>query len=263
MAYYNIFENRVLNKYELEFNDNCAKIFVYIVRFNNYQRNFCEFWDYLSDKEKNQARKYYNIQLSSKYVISHGILRCILSYYTKLSPIDIKFAYNQYGKPFLKNCNIKFNMSHSHDIVSYVVALNYKVGIDIELHNDRVEIQELCNMVFTPTENKFFTAINDNNLKLKFFYNLWTKKEALVKASGQGLLYPINTIESLTLSSGNSITLNNSYNKREKIWHCFPLTVARNYSGAVAVENEINQIIYLEMSNQKNVFDNIRLEYFN
>ena len=260
IGFTNIFESNLLDK--LEFNGNSNKVFVYIVNLNNCKLLIPQFWECISAEERSQANKYYTSNLSDLYIISHGILRCILSYYTKQLPQEIEFIHNKYGKPFLKNHNFQFNMSHSNDIVNYIIALDHKVGIDIEVHNNTLDIQEFSDLVFTPAEREFFTILEAKE-RLKFFYNLWTKKESLIKACGQGLSYPLNTIEAMTLSSGEKIFLDNEDNKLKQEWYYFPLEVVSNYSGSIAIEHRINQIIYLEMSNQRNVFDKIRLKWFN
>jgi 4'-phosphopantetheinyl transferase len=254
---------------ELKFNKNSNKAFVYIVNLtNNYNdlilpHTIHKFWQCLSTDEKSQAAKYYSKQLSHQYIVSHGILRYILSYYTSQFPQNIEFIYNEYGKPFLKNNsrNIQFNMSHSYGMVAYVITLNYKVGIDIELYDENLNIQELTDLIFTKAEYKFFTTLK-NQEKFRFFYSLWTKKESLIKANGRGLSYPINTIETMILTVDKKIFLANKENNSGQVWYYFPLEVPQNYSGAIAIEYKINKIIYLEMNNQKNTFDNIRLKCF-
>ena len=96
----NIFESNLLGK--LEFNGNSNKVFIYIVNLNNCKLLIPQFWEYLSAEERSQANKYYTSNLRDLYIISHGILRCILSYYTKPLPQEIEFIHNKYGKPFLK-----------------------------------------------------------------------------------------------------------------------------------------------------------------
>ncbi|WPY01912.1 Phosphopantetheinyl transferase N-terminal domain protein (plasmid) [Candidatus Trichorickettsia mobilis] len=262
-----IFENSFLAE-ELKFNENSNKAFVYTINLTNCNdlilpHTIHKFWQCLSTDEKSRATKYYTKQLSDQYIISHGILRYILSYYTSQFPQNIEFTYNEYGKPFLKNNshNIQFNMSHSHGVIAYIITLNYQVGIDIELHDDSLNIQELIDLIFTQAEYKFFTTLKDKE-KLKFFYNLWTKKESLIKANGRGLSYPINTIEAMILTFDRKIFLASKENNYDQAWYYFPLEVPKNYSGAIAIEHKINKIIYLEMNNQRNTFDNIRLKYF-
>jgi 4'-phosphopantetheinyl transferase len=107
------------------------------------------FWHFLCSREKKQTERFCNKGLSNKYIISHGVLRYILSYYIKQPPSDIQFSCNRYGKPFLKNYNIQFNLSHSHDIVAYVIASGFEVGIDVKWHNNKLDVLEFSNMVFT------------------------------------------------------------------------------------------------------------------
>ena len=150
-------------------------------------------------------------------------------------------------------------MSHSHNVVSYAVALNYRVGIDIELHDNALNIQELTSLVFTKAESKYFSTLKSDE-KLEFFYSLWTKKESLIKATGQGLSYPINTIEAVALSSGEKIILNNEKNKLYQEWYYYKLETPQHYSGSIAIEHKIDEMIYLNMDKQQNIFDNIRLK---
>lgn len=110
-------------------------------------------------------------------------------------------------------------MSYSHDIASYIISLNYKVGIDIELHNNTLNIQEFADLIFTPSEYKFFSTLEDEE-RVNFFYNTWTKKESIIKASGQGLSYPVNSIETIALSSSEKIFPNNENNKFKQAWYC-------------------------------------------
>ena len=265
MALTSIFENGVLDNVALSLNSNEVNpnaVFVYIANLTNCKQSISLFWECLSTKEKIQAKQYYTSDLSDRYIISHGVLRYILSYYTHQLPQDIEFIHNEYGKPFLKNNNIQFNMSHSHDMVSYIISLDYRVGIDIEFHDRTIDIHGLSCLIFTPKEQEFVITLESKE-KLELFYNLWTIKESLIKASGQGLSYPINTIEAMAPSPGAKVFLDCDDNKFKQKWYYFPLEIDAGYSGAIAIEHKINQIIYLEMNNHKNVFNNVRLKCFN
>ena len=96
-----IFESRVLEQIERSLNCNEVKyntVFVCIVNFTNCKQNIPLFWECLSTKEKIQAKQYYTSDLSDRYIISHGILRYILSYYTHQLPRNIEFIHNKYDK---------------------------------------------------------------------------------------------------------------------------------------------------------------------
>jgi len=262
MAYQKLIDNFVLSK-EIQdyivYNIHSSKIFIYIVNFSNYSQDLKLLWDCLSVQEKTIAKTYRTGVLFKKYIISHGVLRRILSYYTNYLPQNIEFLYQNNGKPYL-NENLQFNMSHSYDLVGYAISPSYKIGIDIEWHDTTLDICTIADLVFTPYEDLVSQQLKYRN-KIEFFYDLWTIKESLVKASGQGLSYPINTIEIAKSSSNNKIYLNNEVSQLAQELFYYHLNIANNYSAAISVEHKINQIVYLEMNNQNNIFDHIRLEW--
>ena len=225
------------------------KVFTYIVDMDKYHDNLLLFWEYLSIKEQEQAKKYYNKVLANRYIISHGILRSILSYYVDQSPSSLELINNTYSKPFLKNSNIEFNMSHSRNMVCYVIAFNNKIGVDIEFYDNSIDIMEISEVVFTKKEIKLIKSLN-NKEKYKIFYTFWTKKEALVKAIGKGLSYPINTIEVIKLLSGKNILLTDRNNELQQKWYCYELEISKDYSGAIGIQNKIDDLVYLEMNDK-------------
>lgn len=255
-----IFDSNIMDS--LQVNEKSGKVFVYIVNIDKYSRYISQLWACLSAKEKEQASRYHTGLLTKRYIISHGILRCILSYYAKQLPQCLKFTYNKHGKPFLEKSHIQFNTSHSHNMACYTVSFNYMVGIDIECQDHTLDVIELLDLVFTKKEIALFNTFEQRD-QHKIFYNLWTKKESLVKAIGLGLSYPINTIEVLSLILDNKVILNSYDNIPKQALYNYTLNVGPNYFGAISVNAKINEIVYLEASNQEGVFDKIRIENFN
>jgi 4'-phosphopantetheinyl transferase len=139
-------------------------------------------------------------------------------------------------------------------MVSYIIASNYMVGIDIELHDNNLNVLELADLVLTSKESLYFSGLNFQE-QIRLFYHIWVKKEALVKANGQGLSYGINTIETMSLLSGKSIVLASGKKavKEESKWYYYELETPENYSGAIATEQKIDEIFYIEM-NKENIF---------
>lgn len=210
---------------------------IYVIHFTDYTTNKIELWSYLSKDEKQRALGYYRTELIDKYIISRGFLRCLLSYYTQKHPTELRFVYNKYGRPSLNDQKVHFNLSHTKFLACYALSLNYKVGVDIEIHNYNLNIQELCNMTLTPAELEAFNKLDAPLIQSKLFYDLWTKKEALIKANGQGLFLAINTIEVINLLPGNKISINNEE------WYYFPLDIHPTHSGAVMVSERISPLI--------------------
>jgi len=124
-------------------------------------------------------------------------------------------------------------MSHSSNMVCYVIAFNNKIGVDIEFYNTTIDIIRSL----------------DIDEQYKTFYKFWTKKEALVKAVGKGLYYPINKIEVIKLLSGESILLVDGNKELQQEWYCYELKAPKGYFGAIGIQSRINEIVYLEMNN--------------
>ena len=238
-----ILAKEIINHPELK--DDSHKVFVFTVNLLEYEEDIKILWECLSTREQLKANKYYTEDLRKKYIISHGILRHILSYYAAQLPQELEFVYHRYGKPFLRNSSIQFNMSHSHDLVSYIISPHYYVGIDIEWRDVDLDVCSLSDLVLTLDEHNFMLKLEPLE-KLGFFYKLWTAKEAVIKADGRGMSYPINTINAMSPTLGQKIWLNND-DKPIQEWYHFPLHISAAYSGAIAIERRINQIVFLEI----------------
>lgn len=251
MRLISIFDKNMVDLFEL---DECSKAYVYVVDTDQCNNSLATFWVCLSANEQAQAIRYHSKLLTDRYIISHGILRYILSYYIKQSPKSLEFITNKYGKPSLKGSNIKFNMSHSHNIVCYIIAFNNKVGIDIEVNDNNLDIMELSKLVLTTKENMLLESLEYDEQR-KTFYDLWTKKEALVKAIGEGLSYPINTIEALSMASGDKVTLTSINNSVSQELYTYTLELELNYSAAIATETKINEIVYIKIHDQHQSFN--------
>lgn len=131
-------------------------------------------------------------------------------------------------------------------MVCYVIAFNNKVGVDIEFYNTTIDIIGMLELVFTKKEVELIMSL-DIDEQYKTFYKFWTKKEALVKAVGKGLYYPINTIEVIKLLSGESILLNDGNKELQQEWYCYELDLPKDYSGAVGIQGKIDELIYLDV----------------
>lgn len=203
-----------------------------------------ELWQSLSDKEKIQAEGFINNTLKNNYILSHGLLRHLLSLYIKSNPKNIQYSVNQFGKPFLKNdnCTLQFNMSHSKDYAAYIIALEDQVGIDIEWKDKSINIEEVSELVLSQKEISLFNKLNSKE-KFPAFYDIWTKKEAIIKAIGQGLSYPIETIEIMhSKHDSKSYCIANG-----KLFCCSKLHNLNNYTGTVALPYQLNRLIQVDL----------------
>lgn len=125
---------------------------------------------------------------------NRGILRRILSQYLDCSPESIRFEHNENGKPFLPESDICFNLSHSRDRLLIAVTAGREVGIDIEFRRGGINMAAIAGRWFSAAEQEFFqtllalSGVEGEKPEIGFF-DIWSKKEAFVKAQGLGIFH--------------------------------------------------------------------------
>jgi len=121
----------------------------------------------------------------NRFVVSHGLLRIILSAYTNLRPEFLNFGHTDYGKPYLSNCeiNIAFSMSHSRDYAFYGLASGGEIGVDIEFIRNMEDIDKIAESYF-PKNDRLTIGRLPKEQKQKAFFECWTQREAFIKAIG-------------------------------------------------------------------------------
>jgi 4'-phosphopantetheinyl transferase len=143
---------------------------------------------FLSAHELARAASFHFPKDRDAYIIRHGILRLILSRYLQQPPAEIEFHYSARGKPEIKTTTspLHFNDSHSADFVLYGVAAACPIGVDIEKARPIPEFEEIAANYFSPREVAMMRALTPE-LRMQAFYTAWTRKEAFLKATGEGI----------------------------------------------------------------------------
>ena len=129
-----------------------------------------------------------------------------------------EIKYNEYARPVLDG-DIDFNISHSGNYVTCVIAKNVRVGIDVE-HRTKIDFNEFDGVM----NKKQWHFIKESDKPLEMFYNYWTIKESVIKADGRGMNIDLDKIEILK----DKATLNG------KIWHIKSIDLFQDTSLCVA-----------------------------
>ncbi|MCH7410839.1 4'-phosphopantetheinyl transferase superfamily protein [Belliella sp. DSM 111904] len=143
--------------------------------------------DFLPPDEQELFRKYYMSEDKNRKLISQIAVRSILSKYLNIPPKEIQFGQSEFGKPFLRNIELQFNLTHSGDYIYLAVGEKVPLGIDIEFVSPTFEYEELLDLVFQPDEIDHI-QLSENSLLT--FFQYWTRKEAFLKAVGYGFSIP-------------------------------------------------------------------------
>ncbi len=193
-----------------------------------------ELFQTLSSDERDRAARFIRDQDRNKYVIARAAVRSILGRYTNVFPSECQFSYGQYGKPFLREpreTSLEFNLSHSGSIALMVVACGRQVGIDLEQVQPDIDLTGISKMVFDERELKVLAAQSLEN-QLPAFYELWTRKEAVLKCHGVGFADSEDALTRVRVPLPKWARANGMYDGRIVA----SIRPDPSYMGAVAIE---------------------------
>jgi len=204
---------------------------------------------FLSPPERLRAARFRFLKDQRRFTAGRGILREILSRYTGRPPSELEFGYGPAGKPFLLNEDgapspLEFNLAHSHGMALYGIAFRAAIGVDVERIRDGVEIEKLAARFFTPAEAEALSNLPDPDRRPAFF-RAWSRKEAFLKALGQGLRAGLASCE-VTLEAGADDALL-SYRGDSQVprrWRLQDVQIHPEYCAAVAVAGRSASVRY-------------------
>jgi 4'-phosphopantetheinyl transferase len=193
------------------------------------------FWRSLSDDERARAERFRFAVDRQRFIARRGILRQLLSHYLELTPSQITFAYTAHNKPYLPNYRLHFNLSDAKHLALYAFAY-VPIGIDVEDVHAMSDMDEVAALMFSPTENAVYSALPDAQ-KAEGFFNCWTRKEAFIKAIGEGLSYPLADFD-VTLKPDEPATILRIRDDRHsnERWSLYDLQPEQGFRAALAVE---------------------------
>jgi 4'-phosphopantetheinyl transferase len=215
----------------------------------------------LSPDEIERANRFRFAKHRDYFVMTRGILRHLLNLYTDISPEKIVFSYGSHGKPYIALSPIHFNISHSHEMALYGFTQNKAIGIDIEKIKSTVNL-DIAKRFFSPDEYQYLLSLPERE-KIKAFYAIWARKEALIKALGKGLYTPLNHFSSLSSASNLSSPLSNAVtlkeNNQEYLFHVKNVMVHPDYQAAVAATLPIEKMCFWEWREGPVEWDDFKL----
>ena len=139
-----------------------------------------------TDGERERASRFRRPSDAERYLSAHGALRLVLAEYLGCDPVALRLGARDNGKPFLEDASLEFNLSHSGALALIAVARSRQVGIDVELIRPISDLVSLAARVCTPGELATLTALAEPH-RQRAFFAMWTRKEALAKATGEGI----------------------------------------------------------------------------
>ncbi|HIJ94205.1 MAG TPA: 4'-phosphopantetheinyl transferase superfamily protein [Desulfuromonadales bacterium] len=147
---------------------------------------------YLSQPETDRAVLLQDDLAKKRFSAGRGVLREILGGYIGIEAEQVRIATGEYGKPYLAEYagNIRFNLSHSEDVMILAVTTGRDVGVDIETLQADKPVHSMARLAFSPHEQEELLTLPSSQLQASAFYRCWVRKEACLKACGRGFSLP-------------------------------------------------------------------------
>lgn len=194
----------------------------------------------LSPDELARANRFHFERDRLHYVRCRTALRFLLGRYLGIPALEIRFEYQTSGKPELaakQNLRrLRFNVSHSADLALIAVSADHRLGVDIENIRADLDVAMLSERFFSARERASLQAL-PQNLHLQAFFACWTRKEAFLKATGDGLSFPLSDF-TVSTHPERSPELEEIRGDTEVAQHWFlaDLSPKNGYRATVAVE---------------------------
>lgn len=196
----------------------------------------------LSPDERKRAEKYHFNKDRGSFVIRRAVLRMILGLYTGEKAEDLQFTYNNFDKPELKSqLPINFNSSSSNKVGIITIALDTRIGIDIEFVDNAFPKLELAEKYFSTDEVHALSDLQPA-LQTAAFFDCWTKKEAFVKAKGGGMSHPLPEL-AVSLDEQGRFSVNADSDETAG-WIIESFVPQHNYIASIAYEGERRAVRY-------------------
>ncbi len=204
---------------------------------------------FLSTAEKERAARFAFAKDRHHFTVARIILRKLLAGYLGEDPGRLSIVVLKHGKPALtaeaRIPSLRFNLSHSHGLALFAFCLEHEVGVDLERIKPEVAFEGIENNFFSPKEREELASL-PSALRPEAFFLGWTRKEAYVKAHGEGLQASLQDFD-VSLTPDRPAELHSPDKKK---WRLYSLNPGDGFVGALVVEGQEHQLRFFEFETQ-------------
>jgi len=198
----------------------------------------------LAADERERGGRFHFERDRRRFVTARGLLRVLLGRYLDVDPAGLLFGYGPRGKPYLaEGDELRFNLSHSGGLALLAFARGCELGVDVEQERPVPELEGIVRTSFSSREAAELWRLGPDERGAAFF-RCWTRKEAFIKATGDGLSRPLDAFD-VTLAPGEPARLLGVRGEPEaalRFW-MEDLRPAPGFAGALAVEGGARRVV--------------------
>jgi len=181
---------------------------VWTAEVDRPQAEIQHYADLLSGDEAALSSSFHAVRDRKRYVVRHGMLRVLLSVYLGGAPDELEIRFDSKGKPYVSDPEdkgaLQFSISHSAGLAVFAFRRGGSVGVDVERISGFPDMRDVAVSNFTSNEIQEIDDASEED-RVETFFKLWTRKEAVLKANGMGLLLPLGSVD-VSAQSGHGRT---------------------------------------------------------
>ena len=214
------------------------EVHLYPVSLSEQLHDPARFERYLSPVETARSNQLKSDRARKCFIAGRGVLRDILGKYLGCEPAEVPIAAGEQGKPYLTGSSerLRFNVSHSGELLLLAVATGRDIGIDLETTDPDKPFAAMARIAFSRPEQEELFSLPASR-QAAAFYRQWVRKEACLKACGTGFSVPGTSVE---IDSGTPALVNISGSQTS--WHLLDIEVPAGFCAALAVEADCSDL---------------------
>ena len=198
----------------------------------------------LADDELARAAKFRFARDRDRYIVGRGLLRSLLGSYLQRPPRELRFDYGEFGKPRLEGGGPHFNLSHSGALALFAFSADVELGVDVELENAEFAKERIAERFFSEKEVRVLRSLAEP-LQATAFMTCWTRKEAFIKARGDGLSLRLDSFDVSLAPDAPAALLRTEWSAAEPAqwWLCDLSDASRGYVAAMAMRSDARCVV--------------------
>jgi 4'-phosphopantetheinyl transferase len=192
----------------------------------------------LSPEEQARAQRFLVEPPRRAFILTRGTLRLLLEKYLDRPASEIIFRYTEFGKPLLNEGNeLRFNVSHTDGVALLAFGRGTELGVDVEKIRPVRDLKDLANRFFSISERQELNQLEREDELHTAFFRCWTRKEAYIKAKGEGLSIPLHQFDvSLEPGAAQALIATRPDPSEAERWMLRDVTFDPSFVAALAIE---------------------------
>jgi 4'-phosphopantetheinyl transferase len=195
--------------------------------------------NFLVSKEREAYERFLFPHLKRQYLVTRALVRSVLAYYSNIHPKEFSFRKNAWGRPEIENTGsppgLTFNLSHTDGMVVCLIGFGREIGVDVEFIDRPIMVPELAKSSFSQLEYEAISKLSGAEQR-NLFFEIWTLKEAYVKARGMGLSLPLDQFSfEIDQKKTVKVFLENTMKDQQDTWQFNLLKLTSEHQIALAI----------------------------